>query len=439
MYTNKFLEKHFQILYWGGLLLGFILSFLYAGNQILTGDQTQMLDKAYLGAFQGTWLGYGNAASVVGNVPGSLSGLIVGLPLLIWNHPFAPMIFLIMLHLASFFLLDSVIKEVYNQPIRILFLVLYWLNPWFLFENIIYNPSYLFVFSALHFWTSFRMSKKKSFLYSFLHILSIGMALQLHYSWIILPIISVYLYYRKMIHVHWAGIFSAGLIIIASLIPYFSSIMSHPELTSNAGEKVSDRYIGWGAVHVYPILKSFLYWLRYASFIFTNKLIMGANFDWISSTPWIQMAFTYIWRGALFAIGLGSLWFAFIANKYAWHSVKGKLLRNSTSELTTSAESWLLFYLVGTIIAIVISSGASPIVFNYWHLIIIFPFALIPLLMKVNHLVHYKNLQLTKYIFILTVYFTGINIIASHDSEKYSYKVSYTAQTLEQVATKYIK
>ena len=42
------------------------MSFLYASNQILTGDQTQMLEKGYLGAYQGIWMAFGNAASAGG-------------------------------------------------------------------------------------------------------------------------------------------------------------------------------------------------------------------------------------------------------------------------------------------------------------------------------------------------------------------------------------
>lgn len=56
----------------------------------LTGDQTQMLYKGYLGAYQGIWLSYGNAASAMGNVPGSLSAYLVGLPLLLIGASLIP-------------------------------------------------------------------------------------------------------------------------------------------------------------------------------------------------------------------------------------------------------------------------------------------------------------------------------------------------------------
>jgi signal transduction histidine kinase len=85
-------------------------------------------------------------------------------------------------------------------------MVIYWLNPWFLFENTLWNPSYLSFFTAVHFWAAFHMQQKKSFWYSFLHLLAIGMAVQLHYSWPILAVISSFLFYRGIIKIHWLGL-----------------------------------------------------------------------------------------------------------------------------------------------------------------------------------------------------------------------------------------
>lgn len=79
-----------SVLFYLGLGGGLLLSWLFSDHQLLTGDQTQMLDKGYLGAYEGVWLSYGNAASAVGNVPGSLSAWLIGGPLLLWDSPYAP-------------------------------------------------------------------------------------------------------------------------------------------------------------------------------------------------------------------------------------------------------------------------------------------------------------------------------------------------------------
>lgn len=54
-------------LFYLGLIGGVLISLLFFQQQLLTGDQTQMLYKGYLGAYEGVWLSYGNAASAVGN------------------------------------------------------------------------------------------------------------------------------------------------------------------------------------------------------------------------------------------------------------------------------------------------------------------------------------------------------------------------------------
>ena len=114
MPENNYLDKHFTLLYIVLFTLGLFLSYWYATHQIMDGDITQMLNKGYHGFHTGEWSSYGNAASVVGNVPGSLLAFVVGLPLFIVDSPWAPMGFLIFLHAASFFLLDNVIKNILN-------------------------------------------------------------------------------------------------------------------------------------------------------------------------------------------------------------------------------------------------------------------------------------------------------------------------------------
>ncbi len=80
MNLNSF-SRHATWMQRAGFFAGLLLAVLYASNQIITGDQTQMLYKGYLGAYQDTWLAFGNAASAVGNVPGSLSAGLSASPL----------------------------------------------------------------------------------------------------------------------------------------------------------------------------------------------------------------------------------------------------------------------------------------------------------------------------------------------------------------------
>ena len=419
MYT-KFIENNSKTLYVVLFSIGALLSLMYSTNQILDGDQMQMIHKGYLAFNQGTWLSYGNAASVVGNVPGMLSTAVMAFPLSIYDSPYSPLFFLFVLHVGAFLLLDSVIKKAFSPTIRIAFIVLYWLNPWVMFETFLYNPSYLFFFSALHLYSAFNMRERKSFLFTFLHVLSTFMAMQFHYSWIILPMISFYLLYRGMIKVHWVGFISGFVVAFISLIPYFQELMVNKAISEKHED---DHYLFWGGVHVYPVFKSALYWFRYASSLFSNRLILGVGFEWISDVSIIQSIAMYIFRGVVFLIGGLSVVLSIMANRYLYMKIKTHIKKDALYEL--SLIEWLLLYAFAAFVAVIISAIMSPIIFNYWHLIIVFSFALLPLFAYLQAQEKAHKELLSKAILALAIYFSVVNAIVANDSFKYSYTVDY--------------
>lgn len=418
-----FLCRHFLILYRAGFILGLLLSLLYASNQILSGDQTQMLYKGYLGVYQNTWLAFGNAASAVGNVPGSLSAWVVGGPLLVWDNPWSPMLFLLGLRVLAFFMFDAVFKSVFSAPVRLLFLVGFWLNPWLLYDSLIYNPAYLCFFTALHFWSAFKLKDKPSFFYSLLHVLAIAGAMQLHYSWPVLVVISCYLLYRKMAHPSWAGVFTAGFILLLSLVPYFQESLINESIA-----RESDRYIGYGAVHVYPVIKAVIYWIRYGSTLFSNRIITDSTFDWVTNVQWLQSVLQYSWQGALYIVGAITVVISAKINWASWNIIKPIIKRGQP---ILNDKIWLLLFCGAAVLAIVINAMLSPITFSYWHLILTFPLALIPSLVFAEKYKDEKPEIFSKLMFSLFAFFIAINLIAAIDSNKYSYKVDYVQQVQE--------
>lgn len=411
-----------------GVLFGLLISVYYSMHQVLTGDQIQMLQKGYLAAHQNIWLHYGNAASAMGNVPGTLSTLLIALPLQIVDSPYSPMVLLLVLRLVGFLLIDAIIKNVFSLQVRILFLLICWLNPWFQFESLLYNPSYLFFCSALHFWTAFQLRDKSNWFYSFLHILSIGLALQLHYSWPLLVLISSYLYVKKYIQISWFGVLTAVITILVSLLPYITTVMHEPTLLENPDQEAHGRYIGWGGVHVYPVLKSFLYWLRYASLLYPNKLLNTASFDWVTEHETLRVMFVYLWRTFTYAIGGLTVIVAGYANFICWQKIKSQILERPNSRYIES-DNWVIHYAFGAVLAVVIAAILSPIVLIYWHLMLVFPFALFPILILAQN----KNLGVkkTNQLFVACLcYFLLVNFVASNDSKKYSIHVDYKLQTL---------
>ncbi|MCJ2378610.1 3-deoxy-D-manno-octulosonic acid transferase [Vibrio sp. ZSDZ34] len=436
MLSKAFLEKHFSALYFIGFTIGLAFAFIYANNQILTGDQNQMLEKGYLAVYSDIWTNFGNAASAVGSVPGSLTTWLVAGPLLIWDSPWAPMVLLFALRVVSLVLLDSVLKQIFDKPIRLLFLVLYWLNPWLLYDSILYNPSYLCFFASLHLWSAFKMREGgNTFIFTFLHVLSIGLAMQLHYSWPVLAVLSVFLLYRGMGKVSWFGVFSALFVLGLSLIPYIIEYMANEQLS-----RESDRYIGYGLVHVYPVLKALLYWIRYASLLFSNKVIAYSDFDWLTSIEWLKVSALYLWKGIVFIIGGLSVALSAKVTWDWWKSIKGSIKRQANSDVCSDKAQWLKLYAFGALIGVLVSAALSPITFSYWHLILVYPLALIPMLFAANTWLNTKPTLTLKAVGVLCCYLLLINILASHDSIKFSYDVNYAQQVeafLEQSPEKY--
>lgn len=424
----ELLNNRFNLVYFSVLLLGLALAVFYADNQILTSDQSQMLHKGYLGAASGTWLSYGNASSVVGNVPGSLSAVLVGWPLMLWDSPWSPMLFLLALRLVGFFLLDAVVKDVFSRPVRLVFLVAYWLNPWMLYDSHIHNPSYLSLFAAMHIWSAWKMRRQQSAAYSFIHVAAIGMAMQVHFSWPVLACMTLYLFYRKMIRVSWTGVALALTATIASLLPYFQELLVNEAIRQR--DEKSDRYIGWGLVHVYPVIKAFIYWLRYSSFLFTKQITGGADFQWLTTITWLQQVAHYLWLVLMWAVGLFTLYFSYKSHRKGWQRIRTMLRRDTQS---IEAQDWLLLYAFSAVAGILISASLSPIVFSYWHLILIFPFSLLPLLVLVEGWQRTRADSVAKWFLASAGFFIAVNLVAAQDSHRFSYTVDFRPQVQKYV------
>ncbi len=421
--------RYHNALFAACIFAGLLLSWLFSDHQLLTGDQTQMLYKGYLGAYEGVWLSYGNAASAVGNVPGSLSAWLIGGPLLLWDSPYAPMVLLLAMRLVGFLLFDAVIRQVFDDRVRLLFLVLCWLNPWFQYESLLYNPSYLFLFSAMHCWSAWHMRERASFWHMIVHLLAIGMAMQLHYSWPLLAVMSTYLFWRRILKVSWSGVVVATLLIGSSLIPYAMEVMSNSHITQNVDPEARQRYIGWGLVHVYPVLKSVLYWLRYGSWLFASKLVNDTQFIWLAGHEYLQMAAVWLWRVVIYGVGSATVLLAAKANWQLWRELKPRLLRSDRAPV--DGESWLGLYALAAVLAVLVSAALSPIIFNYWHLMLIFPYALFPILLLLVRWSRRYPQWLGQGLLAATLFCTAVNLIAACDSTKFSYQADYKTQVLE--------
>lgn len=430
-WTQSFWEKSDSI-FWAGVALGLGLSWWYALNQVVEGDQIQMIHKGYLGAYQGVWMSFGNAASVVGNVPGSLLAWVVGGPLLVWDSPYAPMLFLVLLRLTGFLMLDAVVRKVFpgSGLARISFLLLCWLNPWFLFDSLLYNPSYLIFCAGLHCWTAWHMQQRKHFAYTFAHVLAIGLAMQLHFSWPVLAFLSALMFYRGAIKVSWLAVLLALALIIATLVPYLMQLIADPTLARNPDPEARKRFIGWGALNVYPVLKAVLYWLRYGSWAFPSKLVNQTEFLWVG-VQFLPVVLEHVWKILMGLVGAVTVVIAAVANWTAFAHIRPRLRRDTTTRIEPL--DWMLLYAAAAFIASLISAGLSPIVFNYWHLTLIFPFALFPVLYWITRYLSRSALAQARPILWIAAFLILVNVVALNDSDKFSYAADYAQQTIDYV------
>jgi hypothetical protein len=322
-----------------------------------------------------------------------------------------------------------VIRQVFDDRIqvRLIFLVLCWLNPWFLFDSLLYNPSYLIFCVGLHLWSAWRLRESPSLLPSFLHVLSIGLAVQLHFSWPVLVILSGYLFYRGALRLNVFGVLLAIALIGLSLIPYLQQLLENPDVARHADPAARERYIGWGGVHVYPVFKAAIYWLRYGSWAFPGQLVNHTEFSWlpIVALQWVSIV---SWRALLGLLAVLTMVISLLANIYAFKLIKSQLRRRAGP--VQSAEHWLLLYTFGAWMAAMISAALAPIVFNYWHLTVIFPIALIPVLFWLVK-VFWRGAEKTTWpLWVAVALLVMINVVALNDSRKFSWRASYVEQVM---------
>ncbi|WP_325891410.1 hypothetical protein [Grimontia sp. NTOU-MAR1] len=178
-------------------------------------------------------------------------------------------------------------------------------------------------------------------------------------------------------------------------------------------------------MHVYPVLKAVLYWLRYASTLFSNRIITDTSFDWLTTVSWLQLVFQYLWQIILYAVGAMTVLIAAKANWRAWKSIKPYLKRNVQID---GLQQWLLLYAAATVLAIIINAMLSPITFSYWHLILTFPIALIPILVAAEKWCVDMPDRFSRGLIGLAAIFIVVNLVAACDSEKYTHKVDYAEQ-----------
>ena len=255
-------------------LVGLLLSAVMVARSQVGGDQLNMLSRGWLWAVEGELVPYGLPTSAGGKAPGSLTSYVVGVPLRLWQHHRAPTLLLFGAHLIGYLLLDRMIGRELGGFGRLLFAILYWINPWRMYHSgFLWNPSFMVPLGALHMWTVYRQRDRPRFWESFLQVLTIGLAAQLHTSVVTLVFLSLVLCWRGYFRFHWTGVVVATIVVAASLVPWAQAVLQDPSLLPRGSS--SHARLGQA---VLSVVRGLGYWLRYPAMI-ASSTILCLDFD----------------------------------------------------------------------------------------------------------------------------------------------------------------
>ena len=357
-------------------MIGLAVSAAMVPAAQIAGDQLNLLALGWRFAFEGDWPIHGNPTSAGGFTPGSVTGPLIGLPLLLWQDHRALALLTLGTHLIAYLLLDRLVRRVLGPEARVLFAICYWLNPWRLYHSaFLWNPNFLFVFGAWHLWTAWRLRREPRFWASFGHVLALGLALEIAVHALPLALISLVLWWRGYVRLHLGGAAAAAAVIAASLAPWLAAVVADPTLAPSAAD-------GAWFYLLNTSLRAAVYWVRYSSFALSSELFcldysrfLGAD-GAVRLEPLLEAAKGVLYYGSLPV----SLW----ANWALWRG-SGRWWRPAR-EAATDDRSWLEGVVRWSFVAVIAIFALSPATVSRWYLHAVFHLAVLTLVLACGRL-----------------------------------------------------
>lgn len=359
---------------WTLFAVGLVISIAMVMRSQVGGDQLNLLARGWLLAEEGRWISYGNPMSTGGKAPGGITSLLVGLPLLVWRDHRAPTWVILLFHIAAYLLLDRTLRRIFGPCERVLFAILYWLNPWRMyFSAFLWNPNYLFLFGALHLWACLAQRERARFGPSFLLAAGIMLAFQIHASFLLLAVATVLLWWRRYFKPHWIGGFLGTGLAGLPLIPWVRDLLSQPEILTEADKG----FLGRGLLYVFPLVRGLLYWLRYSSLSLSEKALRFDFGDFLDPEPGARLG-SAVSAAAGVVLPLTVI-LPLLANRWLWrrngHRWRSKL------PVSASDRRWLQGYVIWSLVAAVVVFALSPTTIMMWQALIILHAAVLPLVL----------------------------------------------------------
>jgi hypothetical protein len=377
-------------LVWIIFLLGIVLSLSYMLTEIHLYDSQQVLDRAFLFT-KGYLVPFGSISTNNNFLYGSFLSIYCGFFLFIFQNTFGVLIGIGMFHAIGFWALlkTQFLRE--NKLFFLSFLFLFWCSPWRANEVFVWNAAFLFTISAFYLLSLDLFLRHKQFSGTLIQGLSVIVCFQVHNSFFYLVVLSLLLWWKGPIKPNWTAFFICLLVFITSLLPTLYVIHQHPEIMEV--HRSGDSYLFRNLIHIGEGIKGLLYWFRYPSLYFGSTTF--------NTLPFTSSALTWLWTATRWA-GVGI-------------SVLFVLFSNITFFKEKNDYSFIHKLTTYSFISLLITTFISPASFNYWHLYLIYPFAIMPVATQLSK---YKNLS--RIIIPLGIYFFVFVLISSYGSAEHS-------------------
>ena len=351
----------------------FVTGLVISGAMVLrsqvAGDQVNLLALGWRLVEDGVWFPYGNPTTGAGVTPGGATAIVVGLPLTVWKHHRSPALLIWLSHILAYWLLDRWLRKILSPEQRLLFAVLYWLNPWRIYHSaFLWKPNYWFLFGALHLTTAYQLRSRPRFWPSFFHVLSVGLVMQLEVVALPLALASLFWWWKRYLKIHWPGAIAASAIVILSLVPWALAVLNNPQLMAK-----QKGYLGFGLLMLFPVYRGALYWVRYSSLALSTELFCLDFAYLIGQAAMARLApLLEVFKNLVYTISLAlSLW----ANYRFWRG-SGSWWRKKYDG--SSDIDWLIGVVRWGFVAAILIYCLAPSNIMRWHVLPVFQLAIIP-------------------------------------------------------------
>lgn len=377
------------------LLLGIAFSLYYAINQVLVVDSLQLLERGHLFSI-GEILPFGPRSSQTNFIMGPFISLFTGILLSLSDTPYSVWFGILLTHIGAFFLVTRLSFFRGNRSWLLLYLVFFWCSPWRASEVFIWNPAFLMPLAVLWLYGMDRNAGGQRFQGTLLMGIAVLLTFQIHNSVLFLVLMTLFMRWKKVIRFDTRAMGALVVIGAVMLAPTAWVLYTHPEvLQKNRGDvQLFDNFFQVGEA-----LKGLTYWLRYPSMYFGSTTFQLPGIDWGHDS--ILRKFWWLTK---WAVGGVSILFVVWANYRFMKEEKDLMLRR------------LVMF---AFVSLLIVSSMSPVAFNFWHLYLVYPFALIPLTRDIS------RRKCSRFVALgLIAYFGVYTAVSATSSYKHDWKTT---------------